>query len=56
MGLEQWDATDQRWPLNDHDRRLLSTLQGRAILARALRALCETMQQAGSKSEQEAWL
>ncbi|EJM96389.1 DUF2399 domain-containing protein [Herbaspirillum sp. YR522] len=56
MGLPQWQATSQQWPLNDHDRRLLVTLLARPGLAPSLRALCEAMQREGRKAEQEGWL
>ncbi len=56
MGVEQWEATLQRWPLNDHDRRLLSFLLAKAKLEPTLRALCEAMMREGRKAEQEAWL
>lgn len=56
MGLAQWQATTQRWPLNAHDRRLLDGLLGRPSLPAALRALCEAMHTEGRKAEQEAWL
>ncbi|MFC7286434.1 hypothetical protein ACFQPC_00140 [Herminiimonas glaciei] len=56
MGVPQWEATIQRWPLNDHDRRLLGVLLAKADLQPTLRALCEAMAQEGRKAEQEAWL
>ena len=56
MGVPQWEATLQRWPLNDHDRRLLGVLLAKADLQPTLRALCEAMAQEGRKAEQEAWL
>jgi hypothetical protein len=56
MGVAQWEATTQRWPLNEHDRRLLATLLARPGLPPELRALCEAMQREGRKAEQEAWI
>ncbi|QHI96774.1 DUF2399 domain-containing protein [Xylophilus rhododendri] len=56
MGVAQWEATSQRWPLNAHDRRLLAELLARPDLADSLRALCEAMQREGRKAEQEAWI
>lgn len=56
MGLAQWQATTQRWPLNPHDYRLLNTLLARPGLPEALRTLCEAMRAEGRKAEQEAWL
>lgn len=56
MGVPQWQATSQRWPLNEHDRRLLATLLARSDLPGELRALCEAMQLEGRKAEQEGWI
>ncbi|WP_322998180.1 hypothetical protein [Castellaniella sp.] len=56
MGLEQWAATPQYWPLNDHDRQLLQRLLARSDLPAGLRALCEAMQTEGRKAEQEGWI
>lgn len=56
MGVQQWAATPQYWPLNEHDRRLLVTLLARPDLQPELRALCEAMQREGRKAEQEAWV
>lgn len=56
MGLEQWQATTQYWPLNAHDRRLIGALLGRAELPSSLRALCVAMLEEGRKAEQEAWI
>ncbi len=56
MGLAEWTATPQTWPLNEHDRRVLDRLLGRPGLPAALRALCEAMRAGGRKAEQEAWL
>ena len=56
MGAEQLAATEQHWPLNDHDRTLLASLLSRPALPTELRALCEAMQREGRKAEQEAWL
>ncbi len=56
MGVAEWTATAQTWPLNAHDRRLLDNLLARAALPVGLRALCKAMQNDGRKAEQEAWL
>ncbi|MGB3275190.1 MAG: hypothetical protein WBA82_03270 [Castellaniella sp.] len=56
MGVTEWTATAQTWPLNTHDRRLLDNLLARAELPVGLRALCKAMQNDGRKAEQEAWL
>lgn len=56
MGLAQWAATQQYWPLNDHDRRLLQRLLTRPELPTGLRALCNAMNAEGRKAEQEGWL
>jgi hypothetical protein len=56
MGVAQWEATPQRWPLNEHDRRLLASLLARPGLPLELRALCEAMQREGRKAEQEGWV
>ncbi len=56
MGLAQWEATAQRWPLNAHDRRLLQNLLARPELPASLQALCIAMEREGRKAEQEAWL
>ncbi len=55
MGVAEWTATAQTWPLNAHDRRLLDNLLARAALPVGLRALCKAMQNDGRKAEQEAW-
>ncbi len=56
MGIKQWEATAQHWPLNEHDRRLLAVLLARQDLPPELRNLCERMQEDGRKAEQKAWL
>ena len=56
MGVPQWEATSQHWPLNEHDHRLLDTLLQRRDLPSDLRALCEAMRREGRKAEQEAWV
>lgn len=56
MGVAEWTATAQTWPLNAHDRRLLDNLLARAELPVGLRALCKAMQNDDRKAEQEAWL
>jgi hypothetical protein len=56
MGVAEWTATAQTWPLNEHDRRMLERLLARPALPAGLRALCEAMRTEGRKAEQEAWL
>ena len=56
MDPSQLLATVQHWPLNAHDHQLLDRLAQRAAMPAALRALCDSMRQAGRKAEQEAWL
>ncbi|MHA3902694.1 DUF2399 domain-containing protein [Castellaniella sp. WN] len=56
MGVAEWTATAQTWPLNAHDRRLLDRLLDRPRLPAGLRALCKAMETEGRKAEQEAWL
>jgi hypothetical protein len=56
MGVAEWASTAQHWPLNEHDRRLLGVLLARSDLPPELRGLCEQIQKAGRKAEQEAWL
>lgn len=56
MGLVEWQASTQHWPLNDHDRALLGRLLERPDLEAGLRALCLAMRREGRKAEQEGWL
>lgn len=56
MGVAQWAATSQRWPLNAHDIALLERLLRNDALHPQLRALCEAMRAEGRKAEQESWL
>ncbi|MDR0777480.1 MAG: DUF2399 domain-containing protein [Azonexus sp.] len=56
MGVDQWAATSQYWPLNDHDRHLLEAQLARSDLPRELRELCLAMQREGRKAEQEGWI
>jgi len=56
MGVDQWTATSQYWPLNDHDRHLLEAQLARSDLPRELRQLCLAMQKEGRKAEQEGWV
>ncbi len=56
MSVAEWAATDQTWPLNAHDHRLLDRLLDRPGLPDGLRALCEAMRAEGRKAEQEAWI
>lgn len=56
MGVAQLEAAAQQWPLNLHDRMLLTNLLARPDLPAELRALCESMQTEGRKAEQEGWL
>ncbi|HET8744696.1 MAG TPA: hypothetical protein VFM98_03755 [Ramlibacter sp.] len=56
MGVAEWQATSQRWPLNAHDLALLQRLLQDVGLHPELRALCEAMRSEGRKAEQESWL
>ncbi len=56
MGVDDWAATPQYWPLNHHDRQLLERQLHRPDLHPALRELCLAMQREGRKAEQEAWV
>lgn len=56
MGVAQWEATSQNWPLNKHDRSLLTNLLATTDLPLELHALCKAMQVSGRKAEQEAWI
>jgi hypothetical protein len=56
MGAAQLAASNQHWPLNAHDHRLLAVLMARADLPLELRALCEAMTREGRKAEQEGWM
>ncbi|MGV4685761.1 DUF2399 domain-containing protein [Burkholderia pseudomallei] len=56
MDVSQWEDTSQRWPLNEHDRKLLAVLLARPDLPPDLRELCEAMRRDGRKAEQEGWV
>lgn len=56
MGVSEWEATTQRWPLNDHDKALPARLLSSPALAPERRALCEAMSREGRKAEQEGWM
>ena len=56
MGVEEWQHSQQHWPLNDYDRLTLARLRERRDLPQSLRTLCERMEQDGRKAEQEQWL
>jgi hypothetical protein len=56
MGLDEWKAVSQKWPLNDHDVALLQRLQEDADLPEPMKDLCLAMLSEGRKAEQEGWL
>lgn len=56
MGLEEWNATTQKWPLNEHDVALLHRLLGDDALPEQMKELCTAMMREGRKAEQEGWL
>lgn len=56
MGVDEWAAVNQKWPLNDHDVSLLHRLLGDADLPASMKELCAAMLSEGRKAEQEGWL
>ena len=56
MGIYEWKAVSQKWPLNDHDVTLLQRLLGDADLPESMKELCSAMLKEGRKAEQEGWL
>jgi hypothetical protein len=56
MGINEWKAVSQKWPLNDHDVALLQRLLGAADLPESMKELCSAMLKEGRKAEQEGWL
>ncbi len=56
MGVSEWAVTTQRWPLNEHDHRMLESLLARSEIPALLRELCEAMKREDRKAEQEAWI
>ena len=56
MGMDEWKAVSQKWPLNDHDVALLQRLQEDADLPEPMKDLCAAMLSEGRKAEQEGWL
>jgi hypothetical protein len=56
MGIEEWQAVSQKWPLNDHDAALLHRLLVDSRLPRQMVELGKAMLTEGRKAEQEGWL
>ncbi len=56
MGVVEWQAVSQKWPLNDHDVGLLQRLLSDTNLPEQLAELCRAMLIEGRKAEQEGWL
>lgn len=56
MGVVEWQAVSQKWPLNDHDISLLQRLLSDTNLPEQMAALGKAMLLEGRKAEQEGWL
>lgn len=56
MGIVEWQAVSQKWPLNDHDVSLLHRLLGDVSLPTPMAELGRAMLMEGRKAEQEGWL
>lgn len=56
MGIEEWQAVSQKWPLNEHDVALLQRLLDNTNLPRQMTELGSAMLKEGRKAEQEGWL
>lgn len=56
MGLDEWNAVSQKWPLNDHDVVLLQRLLADTDLPDSMKKLGLAMLSEGRKAEQEGWL
>lgn len=56
MGMAEWQATTQKWALNQHDIVLLKRLLAEGHLPESMRSLCQAMLAEGRKAEQEGWL
>lgn len=56
MGISEWQAASQQWPLNAHDVALLERLFRDENLPRELEGLGRAMLAEGRKAEQEGWL
>ena len=56
LGIAEWQAVSQKWPLHDHDVSLLNRLLGDAKLPAPMAELGRAMLSEGRKAEQEGWL
>lgn len=56
MGMYEWRAVSQKWPLNDHDAALLQRLLSDVTLPEQMRELGRVKLNEGRKAEQEGWL
>lgn len=56
MGIHEWQAVSQKWPLNDYDILLLHRLLNDVNLPRSMAELAKAMLNEGRKAEQEGWL
>ena len=56
MGIEEWQAVSQKWPLNDHDVAQLHRLLADCRLPYQMVELGKAMLTEGRKAEQEGWL
>lgn len=56
MGIDEWRAVTQKWPLNEHDVALLHRLMSDVDLPYSMQELCAAMLSEGRKAEQEGWL
>jgi hypothetical protein len=56
MGVHEWEAVSQKWPLNEHDVALLQRLLSDPNLPRQMTQLGRAMLEEGRKAEQEGWL
>lgn len=56
MGIDEWKAVTQKWPLNEHDVALLHRLMSDVDLPYSMQDLCAAMLSEGRKAEQEGWL
>lgn len=56
MGVHEWEAVSQKWPLNDYDMSLLYRLLDDVTLPASMAELAKAMLNEGRKAEQEGWL
>lgn len=56
MGIHEWQAVSQKWPLNDYDISLLYRLLDDVNLPCSMADLAKAMLYEGRKAEQEGWL